>query len=82
MKINEVKMKGEVKLITNLRLLHSITKTDMGKDKIKENPPFMPALSFVSRNGPEEPGGRQNSVIAWGTYKMVRSRSLRRNVRT
>ena len=68
-------------MCSNLRRLHSVPKTDKGKDKIKENPPFMPALSFVSINGPEEPGGRRNSVIAWGAYKMVRSRSLRHNVR-
>ena len=44
-------MKGEVKLNANLRHLHSITKTDKGKDKTKENPPFMPALRLASRNG-------------------------------
>jgi len=43
-------MKGEEKLNPNLRRLHSVTKTDEGKDKIKENSPFMSALSFVSRN--------------------------------
>ena len=51
-------MKGEIKLNPNLRRLHSVPKTDKGKDKIKENPPFMPALSFASRDDLEETGNR------------------------
>jgi len=48
-------MKREVKLNPNLRRLHSVTKTDKGKDKNKRKSSLCAGTQLVSRDDLEEP---------------------------
>ena len=72
-------MKREVKLIPNLRRLHSVTKTDKGKGKNKRKSPFYACTQLVSRG--DLLGASQSSnhkATVWeNAPKMVPSRSLR-----